>query len=77
MEPTTFRLFAQCLNQLRNRYPKAINLPVFIIYMNQVKRQNFQFIVTFQESSLTNELLSKTGYTIIQYNCKTVDESQI
>ena len=43
--------------------------------MTQVKRQTLQFIVTFQESSLTNELLSKAGYTIIQYNCKTTDES--
>jgi len=46
---------------------KAITVLVFIAYMTQVKCQTFQFIVTFQESSVTNELLPKAGYTIIKY----------
>jgi hypothetical protein len=48
---------------------KAITVLVFIIYMTQIKCQTFQFIVTLHEASLTNELRSKAGYTVIKYNC--------
>jgi len=46
---------------------KAIPVLVFITYMTQFKCLIFQFIVTFQDSLVTNELLSKAGYTTIKY----------